>query len=101
MNTNDPRREESGYGAGNLVGSSESGLRSAVEGQRALETAQQARSDLQGSRDRAHDGLGRLADGDAPVGVRAGTPAMQDVQQGRSAPSAPRDAGDDADRLDG
>lgn len=101
MNTNDPRREESGYGAGNLVGSSESGLRSAVEGQRALDSAQQARSERPESRERRDEGLGRLADGDTPGGVRAGTPAMQDVQQGSSAPSAPRDARDDADRLDG
>lgn len=33
--------EDGGYGAGNLVGSSESGLRSAIEGREALEAARE------------------------------------------------------------
>jgi hypothetical protein len=36
MTTHDPRDEDAGYGGGNLVGSSQSGLRSAIEARQAV-----------------------------------------------------------------
>ncbi|WP_133478627.1 hypothetical protein [Cognatilysobacter segetis] len=101
MGTHDPRNEEGGYGAGNLVGSSESGLRAAIESREAVD-ATQAGGHASKSRPADRDAdLGRLAQAPAPGGAKAGTPRLDDVTQGLTPASAPRDARDDADTLDG
>jgi hypothetical protein len=100
MTANRPQGEDGGYGNSSLVGSTTSGTRSAMEARDAVE-GERARDALQpDNAKRADADLGRLADARTPGGPRAGVPAMQDVEAGASAPSAPRDARDDADRLE-
>lgn len=100
MNTNDPRREDGGYGASSLVGSNTSGLQSALEAREAVDAARDRGTQAPDDAKRANADLGRLADAPLSSGPRAGVPTLQDTITGSSAPSAPRDARDDANRLE-
>jgi hypothetical protein len=100
MNGNRPHGEDGGYGNSSLVGSTTAGTRSAIEARRAVDP-ERRHDDAQADDATRPDGdIGRLADAPPPGVPRAGVPAMQDVQVGVSAPSAPRDARDDANRLE-
>ena len=101
MKRNDPRGEDGGYGASNLVGSNESGLRSAMEGRRALDAARADESPRSDDAKRADADLGRLAGEGRAGGPRAGTPMLDDVIEGTSQAAVPRDARGDSDRLEG
>lgn len=97
MNAHDPRREDGGFGGSSLVGSDESGLRSALESREAVNGTREPPQPEGGATGEAD--LGTLATDAAPGGPRGGIPTLDDVTAGTSAQSAPREARGDADDL--
>ena len=102
MGSNDTRDEDGGYGAGNLVGSSTSGVRSAIEARQSVYASRARGSD---DARRADADVGRLADGTqrstlgASPDDTAGAATLGDRNGGTRASAGRGDA--DRDSRDG
>jgi hypothetical protein len=101
MSARDPRDEDGGYGAGNLVGSDSSGVDSAIEARRAVEASRE-RAAGGGAMSQENTDLGRLADG-GPRGTRGiepdatvGAASLGDRTGGTRAAAGRRDADRDS-----